>query len=79
MGSIGWVGPGLDLASLIDAQHDRVLGRVEIEADDDGDLGDQLGVGGEFERLDPPWLDSVLLPGLGHRREADPQVIGQQP
>jgi hypothetical protein len=43
----------LDLAFLIDAQHDGVLGRVEIEADDVGDLGDQFGVGGEFERLLP--------------------------
>ena len=69
----------LDLAFLIDAQHDRVLGWVQIQADDVVDLGDQFGVGGEFERLGPPRLDPVLAPGLGHRRETDPQLVGQQP
>ncbi len=57
----------LDLAFLIDAQHHRVLGRVQIQAHDVGDLGDQFGVGGEFERLGSPRLYSVLTPRLGYR------------
>jgi hypothetical protein len=46
----------LDLALLIDAQHDRRLGRVEVEPDDVADLGPQFRVGGELERLRPPRL-----------------------
>jgi hypothetical protein len=33
----------LDLRLLIDAEHDRVLGRVQIQPDYIGDLGDTLG------------------------------------
>ena len=41
---------GLDLGFLVDAEHDRVLRRVEVQPDHIGDLGDQLGIGGELER-----------------------------
>ena len=41
----------LDLGLLIDAQHDRALGRVQIEPDDVVDLVDELRVLGELEGL----------------------------
>jgi hypothetical protein len=46
----------LNLAFLIDGQHDRAFGRVEIQAADVVDLLDQLRVGGE-----PPLLAAVRL------------------
>ena len=57
---------GLDLRLLVDAEHDRVRRHVrvgtEVEPADVGDLADQLGVGGEPERLGLPRLDPVGPP-----------------
>ena len=47
----------LDLGLLIDAQHDRVSRRVQIQAYNVGDLGLQFRVGGELERVGLPWPD----------------------
>jgi hypothetical protein len=41
----------LNLAFLIRAQHDRLLGRVQIQTDHVTDFGLQFRVGGELERL----------------------------
>jgi hypothetical protein len=41
----------LDLRLLVDAEHDRRLGRVEVEADDVSDLVDELRIRGELERF----------------------------
>ena len=69
----------LDLGLLIDAQHDRVSRRVQIQAYNVGDLGLQFRVGGELERVGLPWPDPVLLPGLGDRGLVHPQAGSQQP
>ena len=69
----------LDLALLIDADHDGLLGRIHIQAHDVADLGVQCGVGGELERLSPPRLQVPLAPDPGHRGEGDLQLRGQQP
>ncbi len=69
----------LHLGLLVDTQHDRVLRRGEVEPDHVGDLRDQLGVGGELERLRLPRLDAVVLPRLGDRDVADLQPGGEQP
>ena len=69
----------LDLGLLVDAEHDRVLRRVQVQPDHVGDLGDQLRVGGELERLRPPRLHPVMPPGPQHRRGVHPQVVGEQP
>ena len=69
----------LDLGLLIDAQHDRVGRRVQIQAYNIGDLGLQFRVGGERERVGLPWPDPVLLPGLGDRGLGTPQAGSQQP
>lgn len=42
---------GLDLTLLVDAQHDRVIRRVEIEPDDIAHLLDKERVGGQLEML----------------------------
>ena len=70
---------GLDLRLLVDAQHDRVLGRVQVEPDDVADLRLQLRVGGELERLPPPRLQPPLAPDPRHPHIRDPQLAGQQP
>ena len=43
---------GLDLGLLVDAEHDRPVGRVEVEAHDIADLGLEGRVGAELEGLD---------------------------
>ena len=43
----------LDLRLLIAAQHQRVLGRIEVQTDDVLELVDEAWVVGELERLDP--------------------------
>ena len=45
---------------------------MEVEPDDVGDLGDQIRVGGELERVGLPRLDPVLLPRRGDGRMVDP-------
>ena len=39
----------LDLALLVDAQHQRLVGRVEVEDDHIGNLVGEFGIAGEFE------------------------------
>ncbi len=56
---------GLDLRLLVDAEHHRLVRRVQVQADDVPDLLDQEGVGGEFERL---------LPVRLHREGLQPSV-----
>ena len=41
---------------------------IQVKPDDVGDLGDQLGFGGEFECLGAPGLDSVVAPHPPCRR-----------
>jgi hypothetical protein len=76
-----WLGAfqRLDLGLLIHTQHDRMRRRVEIQPDHIPDLGLQLLVGGELERLGLPWLEVVLGPHPGHGAVANPQFGGQQP
>ena len=64
---------------LLHTQHYRVLRRCQIQPDDVGDLRDQLGVGGELERLRPPRLHPCFPPRLGHGAVARVQMVGQQP
>ena len=70
---------GLDLGLLVDRDHDRVVGRRQVEADDVADLGLQLRVGAELERLEPVRLDSPLAPDAGDSRERDAELGGQEP
>src|SRR3984893_8266127 len=52
----------LDLRLLIDRQHQRVLGRIDIEADDVLDLGGKLRIVGQLERSHPVRLEAVRRP-----------------
>ena len=70
----------LDLGLLVDAEHDRVLRRGEVQPDDVGDLGDQFGVGGELERLHPPRLHPVLAArSAAPSRRRSFRCVGEQP
>jgi len=69
---------GLDLGLLVDADDDGLRGWVEVQPDDVADLGLELGVRAELERLGLPWLQTPPTPDPRDRREADPEVVGQQ-
>lgn len=69
----------LDLGLIVDTEHDRVLGRVHIQPDHVGLLGDQLRIGRELERLSPPRPDPVVLPHLGHGAVIDTQPRPEPP
>jgi hypothetical protein len=58
---------GLDLALLIHAQHHRLIGWVEVEADDIAHFLHEEGVGGELEVLLPMRLEPERLPDPLHR------------
>src|SRR5215468_4716879 len=53
---------GLDLTLLIDAEHDRVFGRIQIEPDHVGQLFDEARIVGEFEAGDPVRLQLMCSP-----------------
>lgn len=63
----------LDLGLLIDAQHDGVVGRVEVEANDITHLVDEGGIGGKLEALRTMRLHTEESENTGDRRlgEAD--------
>jgi hypothetical protein len=48
-----------DRGRLIDREHDRVVGRREVQADDVGGFGDQLGVAREAPGLAPGEVDPL--------------------
>src|SRR5438093_13575042 len=58
----------LDLTLLVDAQHQRLVGRVEIETDDVADFGSKLGVAAQLETLDSMRLEAMRLPDAMHDR-----------
>jgi len=68
----------LNLGLLIHAQHHRAGGWGQIQATQVGDLGLQLWVGGELERVGPPGLEVMLGPHPGDRHAADAQVAGER-
>ena len=64
---------GLDLALFIDRQHQGLVGRIEVEADNLLDLGDEVRIARELEgfrqmRLDPSSTVSELLVGPSLRK-----------
>src|ERR1700730_1063397 len=56
----------LNLALLVDGQHERLLRRIEIEAD--LDLFGEIGVGGDLEALHLMRLEPVLVPDALYAR-----------
>lgn len=61
----------LDLALLVDRQHDGVSRRIDIEADDVAQLVDELGIVGELELAPAVGLQPVRLPDATHSACAD--------
>src|SRR5579859_7609543 len=54
---------GLDLALLVDREHDRLLRRERV--------------GAELEALAPMRLETVVAPDSMHRHVADPKLVGE--
>src|SRR5215510_2843703 len=75
-GSPGWVRSSLDLTLLIDAEHDRVFGRIQIEPDHVGQLFDEARIVGEFEAGDPVRLQLMCSPDPVHGVWADTHGLG---
>jgi hypothetical protein len=56
------------LRVLIDAQHDRALGPIEIQPDDVSDLGHELRILGELSDVLAVRLRPERAPDAMHRR-----------
>ena len=69
----------LDLRLLVDREHQRVVGRVEVEPDHVDDLLGKLRVPAELEGLEPMRLDVGRPPDLPHLPLRDPRVARHQP
>jgi len=65
---------GLDLRLLIEAQHDSVGRRIEVQADDIVDSLFRLRVGDELEGLETVRLEVVSLPDTVNRGVGDPRA-----
>jgi hypothetical protein len=52
----------LDLALLIDAEHQRLVGRIELEPDHVLHLGGEVLIARDFEGLDQVRLEPVRMP-----------------
>ena len=61
----------LDLALLVDRQHDGVRRRVDVEPDHVTQLVDELRIVGELELPDPVRLEPVRAPDALDRADAD--------
>jgi hypothetical protein len=77
----GWRGAvqRLDLGLLVHTEHDRAGRRFQVQGTQVGDLGQQLGIGGELERLDAVRGKVVVGPDPSDRHAADLEVAGQGP
>jgi hypothetical protein len=69
----------LDRRLLVDRQHDRVVRRIQMEPDDVGRLGGELGVGRDAPGLAPGQVDPLAAQKAPHVLVADvAQLLGQQ-
>ena len=69
----------LDLRLLVDREHQRVVGRVEVEPDDVDDFLGELRIPTELEGLEPMRLEVGGLPDLPHLPLRDAGVARHQP
>jgi hypothetical protein len=67
---------GLDLRLLVDGQHDRVRGRVDVEPDHVAQLGDERRVPGQLEGAHAVRGEPVRGPDALHRAQRDPGGLG---
>ena len=68
----------LDLALFVDAEHDRVRRRIDVEPDDVAQLADERGVLGELELPHTMRLEPVTAPDALHRTHADADRLGHR-
>src|SRR6516162_48336 len=69
----------LDLALLIDRQHQGMLRRIDIEADDILDLGGKFRVARQLEGAHPMRLQTVRRPDPLYAAKTDAGRFGQRP
>ena len=69
----------LALGLLVEAEHHGPFRRVQVQADDIDELGFEVGVGGDLERVDPPRLQPVITPDTSDGVLADAVTFGHQP
>ena len=69
---------GLNLTLLVDAQHDRVLGRVQLQADNVDQFLNKLRIVGELECLHAVGLQAIGFPHALHHRGRSAQLGGQR-
>ena len=62
---------GLNLTLLVDAKHQRLVGRVHVEADDIGEFFDEPPIPRNLERLDAMGLETVGVPDALDARRSD--------
>jgi hypothetical protein len=68
---------GLNLGFLVHAEHDRVRGRVQVQADHVVNLGFHVGVLTKFEGLGAMWLQRMRPPDAVHGAMGDADLRGQ--
>ena len=70
---------GLNLAFFIDAQHQRMFGRVQIQPDDVDDFLGKLRIVRDLERLGAMRLQAIRLPHAMHHAARNLQMLRQRP
>lgn len=68
----------LNLRFLVDAQHNRVVRRVHIQANDVAHFFDELWVLRETKRFRAVWLKPERSPNSSNRRMAQPKMLGHR-
>ena len=66
---------GLDLALLVDTEHQRAIRRRHVKADNVADLVDEVRITGEFEGLGPVRLQAEGAPDAPDRRVRQPRLL----
>ncbi len=69
---------GLDLGLLVDTEHEGLVRRIHVQADDVPDLVDEERVVGELERLTPMRLQRERSPHAGDRALAQTGRVGHR-
>jgi hypothetical protein len=69
----------LNLRLFVDREHDRVLGRIDVQPDDVRALGGKVGIARALEGADAVRLQVVGLPDTLHRTQGDAHVSGHRP
>lgn len=65
----------LDLQFLVDRQHDGMGRRLDVEADNFAQLGDDIPIVGGLELTHPVRLQAVCAPDALHRSDTDPDRL----